>query len=62
MVPVTVRALERAEALAEAMEARCYTGSGRTRYVSYTRTRGEYATRVLAIASCAAAFAVDAIF
>ena len=30
-VPVTVRALERAEILAEAMEARGYTGEGRTR-------------------------------
>lgn len=29
-VPVTIRALERAELLAEAMEARCYTGRGRT--------------------------------
>lgn len=29
-VPVTIRALERAEMLAEAMEARCYTGEGQT--------------------------------
>lgn len=29
-VPVTIRALERAELLAEAMESRCYTGEGRT--------------------------------
>ena len=33
-VPVTVRALERAELLAEAMEARGYTGEGRTRLAS----------------------------
>lgn len=33
IVPVTIRALERAEALAEAMEARCYSATGRTRYV-----------------------------
>jgi len=35
LLPVTIRALERAEALAEAMEARCYTSKGRSRYVEY---------------------------
>ncbi len=35
LLPVTIRALERAEALAEAMEARCYSSKGRTRYVEY---------------------------
>jgi energy-coupling factor transport system permease protein len=35
LLPVTLRALERAEVLAEAMEARCYSSEGRTRYVEY---------------------------
>ncbi|MFH2113676.1 MAG: energy-coupling factor transporter transmembrane component T [Spirochaetota bacterium] len=35
LLPVTIRALERAEALADAMEARCYTSRGRSRYVEY---------------------------
>lgn len=35
LLPVTIRALERAEALAEAMEARCYASKGRSRYVEY---------------------------
>jgi energy-coupling factor transport system permease protein len=61
IVPVTVRALERAESLAEAMEARCYTGEGRTRFVHYTRIRGEIWVRVLALVVCAAAFAAGAI-
>ncbi len=33
VVPVTIRALERANALADAMEARCYSSRGRTRYI-----------------------------
>lgn len=41
VVPVTVRALERAEVLAEAMEARCYPGVARTRLASYEGIRGE---------------------
>ena len=58
-VPVTVRALERAELLAEAMEARGYTEEGRTRLVSYPRQRGEGFVRLAAVAACAASFAVD---
>ncbi len=61
IVPVTVRALERAEVLAEAMEARCYTGKDRTRWVVYPKVRGEDAIRALALVFCAAAFAVDAL-
>lgn len=45
-VPVTIRALERAEALAEAMEARCYTGDGRVRWVVYPKQEGENAVRI----------------
>ena len=58
-VPVTVRALERAEALAEAMEARGYTEAGRTRLASYPRQRGEGIVRLAAVAACAASFAVS---
>jgi energy-coupling factor transport system permease protein len=62
-VPVTIRALERAEALAEAMEARCYRGrEGRSRYVVYDRIRGEKAARGAAVAFCAAAIALDVFF
>jgi energy-coupling factor transport system permease protein len=61
IVPVTVRALERAEALAEAMEARCYTGDGRTRLVTYGRRRGELLVDLAAPLACAAAFAADAL-
>ena len=56
-VPVTLRALERAEALAEAMEARCYSDVGRTRYVIYMKVRGEAAVRAALVALCAAALA-----
>ena len=59
--PVTIRALERAEALAEAMEARCYTGEGRTRYARYPRPRGEAAVRAALLLSCAAAFAAGSL-
>ena len=58
-VPVTVRALERAELLAEAMEARGYTEEGRTRLVSYPRQRGEGFVRLAAVAACAASFAAS---
>lgn len=57
-VPVTVRALERAERLATAMDARCYSESGVTRYVEYKRIRGETAARIAAIAACAAVIAI----
>ena len=62
IVPVTIRALERAETLAEAMESRCYTGVGRTRLVLYTRRKGELFLRLIALLVCAAAFAVDPVF
>jgi energy-coupling factor transport system permease protein len=45
-VPVIVRALERAELLVEAMEARCYVGEGRTRLARYEKARGETAVRI----------------
>ncbi|HTX71956.1 MAG TPA: energy-coupling factor transporter transmembrane protein EcfT [Rectinemataceae bacterium] len=59
-VPVTIRALERAEALAEAMEARCYAGAdGRSRYVVYEKRSGEIVVRLVAVLFCAATFALD---
>ncbi len=60
-VPVTVRALERAELLAEAMEARGYSEEGRTRLASYPKQRGEGLARLAAIAACAASFLLDRI-
>ncbi len=57
-VPVTVRALERAESLAVAMEARCYSETGVTRYAQYPRTKGEAVARIAAIAACAAVIAI----
>ncbi len=44
-VPVTVRALERAQSLALAMEARCYTETGRSRYRGYRKVPGENVAR-----------------
>jgi energy-coupling factor transport system permease protein len=58
-VPLTVRTLERAEALAEAMEARGYDEEGRTRLASYPRQRGEALARLAALAACAASFLLD---
>ena len=58
-VPVTVRALERAEAMAEAMEARGYSEEGRTRLASYPKRRGETFVRIAALLACAAIFAID---
>ncbi len=58
-VPVMIRALERAEALAEAMEARCYTGRGRTRFVVYELQRGEWVARLAAVFLCVAIFVLD---
>jgi energy-coupling factor transport system permease protein len=60
-VPVMIRALERAESLAEAMEARCYSGSGRTRYVVYEKRKGEWAARLAAPLFCVLAFVLDAV-
>lgn len=56
IVPVTVRALERAEALAEAMEARAYVSRGRTRFVRYEGLRGEGWTRAGIVAFTALLF------
>jgi energy-coupling factor transport system permease protein len=61
-VPVTIRALERAELLAEAMEARGYTGEGRTRLASYPEQKGEALARLAAFAACGSSFVLDYIF
>ena len=61
IVPVTIRALERAEVLSEAMEARCYTGRGRTRLVAYARQKGELLVDLSAFIAVAALFAADAL-
>jgi energy-coupling factor transport system permease protein len=58
-VPVAVRALERAEILAEAMESRGYVDEGRTRLACYPRQRGEGFVRLGAIAALFATFALD---
>jgi energy-coupling factor transport system permease protein len=58
-VPVTVRALERAEVLAEAMEARGYVDEGRTRLASYPKQRGESLARAAAVLACAASLIMD---
>lgn len=58
-VPVTVRALERAELLAVAMDARGYSEEEVTRYAKYKRIRGEILIRSAALAYCAGALAVD---
>jgi energy-coupling factor transport system permease protein len=58
-VPVTLRALERAELMAVAMESRGYSEEGVTRYVKYTRVRAEIPIRIAAAAFCAAAIALD---
>lgn len=60
VVPVTIRALERAEALAEAMEARCYEARGRTRYVKTEGGRYDLVARLAAIAFAGASLALDA--
>jgi len=56
-----VRALERAELLAEAMEARCYTGEGRSRYARPDNAKGEGAVRWAAFLLGTAALAADAL-
>jgi energy-coupling factor transport system permease protein len=52
IVPVTIRALERAEMLAEAMEARCYRPKGRSRYVMHASGPFDTAACVGALAYC----------
>ena len=49
VVPITVRALERAEALAEAMEARCYRAKGRTRFITNESGLADMAARAGAL-------------
>ena len=44
--PLMVRTLERAEALAEAMEARCYAGKGRTRLARFEKAPHEALARL----------------
>jgi energy-coupling factor transport system permease protein len=66
-VPVTVRALERAELMAEAMEARGYADEAqakgvarrRSRLASYPKQRGETFASLAAFAACAASFGLD---
>lgn len=58
-VPVVVRALERAELLAEAMEARGYTDEGRSRYILYPKAPGEDLIRLIALLFAAGALALD---
>ncbi|PKL07716.1 MAG: hypothetical protein CVV51_12665 [Spirochaetae bacterium HGW-Spirochaetae-7] len=58
IVPVTIRALERAEALGEAMEARCYGTGPATRYVESAGGAADMAARILAVAYAAAMLVV----
>lgn len=62
LVPVTIRALERAEALGEAMEARCYGVGPATHYVLSVGSRADTAARILAIVYAAVALAGPAVF
>lgn len=61
LVPVTIRALERAEALAEAMEARCYGTGPATRYVDTAGGAADVVARVVALAWTVAALAGPAV-
>jgi len=58
IVPVTVRALERAEALAEAMEARCYGAGPATRYVDTAGGVVDLMVRIAAIVFAIGIFTV----
>jgi energy-coupling factor transport system permease protein len=58
-VPVVVRALERAELLAEAMEARCYTGKGRAPTPPQPASPGERVVRALTVLGSVAWLATD---
>lgn len=60
-VPVTVRALERAELLAEAMEARCYTGEGRTPPPERVGAARDLAIGFAALAAAAGLILADAL-
>jgi energy-coupling factor transport system permease protein len=61
IVPISIRALERAEALAEAMEARCYSSVGRTRYVASKGGSGDRAAKILAMLFALSAFIASAV-
>ncbi len=61
IVPVTVRALERAESLAEAMEARCYGSGPATRYVDSGGVAADAVARIAALVWIAASFAAPAV-
>jgi len=61
-VPVTIRALERAENLAEAMEARCYVSKGRTRYAVTAIGRWDPLVKTGAVLYAAAALTVSVVF
>jgi len=60
LVPVTVRALERAEALAEAMEARGWSSGPRTRYAVSGGGRWDFLVKLGALAYAGAALAASA--
>ena len=60
LVPVTVRALERAEALAEAMEARGWSSGPRTRYTASAGGKWDPLVKLGAFAYAAAALAASA--
>ena len=55
IVPVTIRALERAEALGEAMETRCYGTGPSTRYIETAGGAADMTARILALAYMAIA-------
>jgi energy-coupling factor transport system permease protein len=57
IVPVTIRALERAEALGEAMEARCYGVGPATRYVRSVGSTADTMARIGAVMFAVAALA-----
>jgi len=61
IVPVTIRSLERAEALAEAMEARCYGAGPATRYVDTAGGAGDRVAMVLAAVYAVGIFAVPVV-
>lgn len=61
-VPVTIRALERAEMLAEAMEARCYTGEGQTVAPKTPMKRPEWFIRVFSPVIVIGVLVVDVYF
>lgn len=61
LVPVTIRALERAEALAEAMEARCYGTGPATRYVDTAGGAADVLARIVALLWTIAALAGPAV-